>query len=214
MKQLFSRMILGRPEAHAPDDEHYFVTQFLEREEERTHLPQASSAWALRAREIQAKPKSSQEGLVALQRVWGSDHFFAALSFAERMQLAQTLSFVSVAGGRELIKQDEVSDHAIIVLEGVVAVDRLQPSGKRVRLAESRDGDILGETALGGSGLRFASCVTLSTCTLAIITNAALDELAVVAPRLGMALMASTTRQLSLRARQISARLAAMLTTP
>jgi len=213
MKQLFSRMMHGRAEAPAPDDEHYFVTQFLEREDEQATSPQEVSGWTLRARDIQARPVSSQQGLVALQRVWGNDHFFAALSFAERMQLAQTLSFVSVAGGRELIKQDETSDHAIIVLEGVVAVDRIQPGGRRVRLAESRDGDILGETALGGTGFRFASCVTLSTCSLAVITNTALDELAVVAPRLGMSLMASTTRQLSMRARQISARLAAMLAT-
>lgn len=213
MKQLFSRMRLGRADEPAPDDEHYFVTQFLEREDEQAASPPAVSGWTWRAKDIQARPLTSQEGLVALQRVWGNDHFFATLTFTERMQLAQALQFVSVAGGRELIKQDEASDHAVIVLEGVVAVDRIQPSGRRIRLAESRDGDILGETALGGSGVRFASCVTLSTCTLAIVTNKALDEMAAVAPRLGMALMASTTRQLSLRARQISARLAAMLAT-
>ena len=48
-------------------------------------------------------------------------------------------------------------------------------------------------------------------CSIAVLTSGALDELAIEEPRLGMALMASTARRLSLRMRQLSARLGALL---
>ena len=62
------------------------------------------------------------------------------------------------------------------------------------------------------AGARFASCVTLSRVSLAVVTASALDELAIEEPRLGLALMASVARRLSLRMRQLSARLGALLT--
>lgn len=217
MKKLFDRLTFGKPgtQAPAPDDERFFVTQFMER----PALPAlpgsssgAASAWALRARQLQAEPLTAQQGLVGLQRVWGGDHFFQALSFHEKQRMAEWLSFVSVSGGRELIVQDERSDYTLLVLEGVVGVDRIQPGGQRIRLAEAREGDVLGETALSGAGgSRFASCLSLVACKLAVITADTLDELAIEEPRAGMALMASANRQLSLRARQLSARLAAVL---
>ncbi|HET6786701.1 MAG TPA: Crp/Fnr family transcriptional regulator, partial [Aquabacterium sp.] len=114
--------------------------------------------------------------------------------------------------GRELMVQDEKGDYALIVLNGVVAVDRLQPAGGRARLAEARDGDVIGEMSLVDAGARFASCVTLSPCTLAVVTGEALDDLSIEEPRLGMAMLASMARRLSLRTRQLSARLSALLT--
>jgi len=42
-------------------------------------------------------------------------------------------------------------------------VDRVQPWGEHLRLAETRPGDILGEMSLLDSGIRFSACTTL-TC--------------------------------------------------
>lgn len=213
MKKLFDRLTTGKPgpSAPAPDDERFFVTQFMERPAATAVAP-AASAWTARARQVLAEPLTAQQGLVHLQRVWGGDHFFQALSFLEKQRLSEWLGFVSVMGGRELISQDERSDYTLVVLEGVVGVDRVQPGGQRIRLAEAREGDVLGETALcGAGGSRFASCLSLVACKLAVITPDTLDELAIEEPRAGMALMASANRQLSLRSRQLSARLASVL---
>ena len=189
------------------DDEGFFATQFVERTD---HL-RAASAWTARALAVGAHALDPNQGLELLLKAWGSDALMASLSDDDLRKLLDHLDFITVPPGRELIVQDEKGDYALILLEGLVAVDRVQPTGARARLAEAREGDVLGEMSLLDAGGRFASCQTLSRCSLAVLTSSALDELAIEEPRLGMALMASTARRLSLRMRQLSARLGALL---
>jgi CRP-like cAMP-binding protein len=213
MKRLLDRFVPGaaRKADAGPveaDDEGYFATQFLERPE----TFRASSAWNARALAVGAHALDPDQGLILLLKAWGRDALMASLSEQDRRKLIDHLDFVTVPPGRELIVQDEKGDYALIVLEGLVAGDRVQPTGARARLAEAREGDVIGEMSLLDAGARFASCLTLSRCSLAVLTNSALDELAIEEPRLGMALMTSTARRLSLRMRQLSARLGALLT--
>lgn len=210
MKTLFDRIMGGSASAKPPqaDDQGFFSTQFMERPDS----VRATSAWTARALAVGAHAVHSAEGLPALDKVWGGDHFYSALDDAARLRLCDFLEFVSVPAGREVIVQDERGDYALVVLQGVAAVDRLQPTGGRARLAEARDGDVLGEMSLVDAGSRFASCQTLTPCLLAVVTGAALDDLAIEEPRLGMAVMASMAKRLSLRTRQLSARLGALLT--
>jgi len=189
MKRLLDRFVSSPPatradEAADADDEGFFSTQFMERPEQ----GRASSAWTARALAVGAQPLDAEPGLALLLQTWGQDAFMASLV------------------------QDERGDYALIVLEGLVAVDRVQPTGARARLAEAREGDVLGEMSLLDAGARFASCLTLSRTALAVLTSEALDELAIEEPRLALALMTSVARRLSLRMRQLSARLGALLT--
>jgi CRP/FNR family cyclic AMP-dependent transcriptional regulator len=215
MKRLLDRFV-SNPSARRADeaakaeadDEGYFATQFMERPESM----RANSAWMARALVVGAHALDPEVGLSLLLKSWGKDALMASLPTDDHRKLIAHLDFVTVPPGRELIVQDEKGDYALIVLEGLVAVDRVQPTGARARLAEAREGDVLGEMSLLDAGARFASCLTLSRCSLAVLTNSALDELAIEEPRLGMALMTSTARRLSLRMRQLSARLGALLT--
>jgi CRP/FNR family transcriptional regulator, cyclic AMP receptor protein len=211
MKSLFDRFMGGSSASasaeHAADDEGFFATQFMERPDNF----RAASAWTARALGVGAHVIPKDLGLAAFDKVWGRDHFYAALDPLEKSKLADYLEFVTVPAGRELMVQEEKGDYALIVLQGVVAVDRIQPTGLRARLAEARDGDVLGEMSLVDAGARFASCLTLVNCQLAVLTGTALDDMAIEDPRLGMALMASMARRLSLRTRQLGARLGALL---
>lgn len=215
MKRLLDRFSLnatgrkGEDDADVKaDDEGYFATQFMERPDN----VKASSAWTARGLAVGAHALDPEAGLALLLKTWGKDALMASLPPEEHRKLIQHLDFVTVPPGRELIVQEEKGDYALIVLEGLVAVDRVQPTGARARLAEAREGDVLGEMSLLDAGARFASCLTLSRCSLAVLSNGALDELAIEEPRLGLALMTSTARRLSLRMRQLSARLGALLT--
>ncbi len=213
MKRFLDRFVVGNrhPDADKPaeaDDEGFFATQFMERPEDL----RSTSAWNARGLVVGAHALDPEVGLRLLIKAWGQDALMASLSGDDQRKLLEHLDFVTVPPGRELIAQDEKGDYALIVLEGLVAVDRVQPTGARARLAEAREGDVLGEMSLLDAGARFASCVTLSRVSLAVVTSSALDELAVEEPRLGLALMASVARRLSLRMRQLSARLGALLT--
>ncbi len=213
MKRFLDRFVsTGKRSDNEPadaeaDDQGFFSTQFMERPED----VRTTSAWNARALVVGAHSLDADQGFRLLLDAWGRDPLMASLTEEDHRKVLEHMVFVSVPPGRELIAQDEKGDYAIIVLEGLVAVDRVQPTGARARLAEAREGDVLGEMALLDAGSRFASCLTLSRVSLAVLTSGMLQQLSEEDPHLGMALMTSIARRLSLRMRQLSARLGALL---
>lgn len=214
MKKLFDRLKrgssghTGRAHAAAHDsDSGLFSTQFSERGDDIS----AVATWAERARQVGAQPLDRKLAQPMFAKLWGADRYVAALSADELERMGQYLRFVTVAPNQEVIGQDEQGDYMLIVLDGTLAVDRVQPWGGRARLAEARAGDMLGEMSLLDAGARFSACTTLTPCTLAVIDAQRLDEMIMFEPRLGLALLASLSRRLSLRLRQVSARLSALL---
>lgn len=188
-------------------DSGFFATQFLERAEDSHPL----ATWALRAAQVGAQPAARADAEPVFCQLWGADRYVAALSPQELARLSNYLHFVTVPANREVISQDEQGDYMLIVLTGTLAVDRVQPWGGRARLAEARPGDMLGEMSLLDAGARFSACTTLTPCLLAVVDAQRLDEMIRLEPRLGLALLASLSRRLSLRLRQVSARLSTLL---
>jgi CRP-like cAMP-binding protein len=95
----------------------------------------------------------------------------------------------------------------IVLLSGSVAVDRVQPWGERLRLAEIRPGEILGEMSLLDSGIRFSACTTMANCEIGVLTAEGMDDMMAASPQLAASLIALLARKLSLRLRVVSARL-------
>lgn len=197
-----------RAEEEAPGDEsRFFSTMFQEAIEGAT----MRASWSSRAREVGAQPFDRHKGLELFIEQWGSDRHVMALSRESMARLSRYVDFVRVSADKEVIGQDELGDYMLIVLEGTLAVDRVQPWGGRARLAEANPGDILGEMSLLDAGARFSSCQTLTPCTLAVIDAQGLDKMIEADAKLGAALLASLSRRLSLRLRKVSARLSALL---
>ncbi len=214
MKKFFDRLKRGADRAAPANgtdssiaDSAYFSTQFSERAED----VQSLATWTERAAQVGAQPLERKLAEPMFAKLWGADRYVAALSPDELLRMSQYLQFVTVPINKEVIGQDEQGDYMLIVLEGTLAVDRVQPWGGRARLAEARAGDMLGEMSLLDAGARFSACTTLTPCTLAVIDAQRLDEMIMFEPRLGLALLASLSRRLSLRLRQVSARLSALL---
>ena len=189
------------------DSSSMFSTMFLERGVDSSIL----ATWAARATEVKAAPFDRHRGVELFQRLWGDDRHVAALDAEALARMGDYLQFVSVPAGQEVIGQDEQGDYLLIVLDGTLAVDRLQAWGGRARLAEARAGEMLGEMSLLDAGARFSACTTLTPCVLAIVDAPHLDQMVKHDPRLALALLAALSRRLSLRLRQVSARLSALL---
>jgi CRP/FNR family cyclic AMP-dependent transcriptional regulator len=81
------------------------------------------------------------------------------------------------APNRDVIRQDEYGNFMVVLLTGTIAVDRVQPWGEQLRLAETRPGDILGEMSLLDSGIRFSACTTLTDCEIAVLSADAMDDM-------------------------------------
>jgi CRP/FNR family transcriptional regulator, cyclic AMP receptor protein len=188
------------------EDSRFFSTMFQDRDDQ-----QAQASWRERAVQIGAREHDRARGAEKFARLWGVDRYVATLSPADLERMSQYLDFVEVPANQEIIGQDEQGDYMLIVLEGSIAVDRIQPWGARARLAEARPGDMLGEMSLLDAGSRFSACTTLTPCVLAVVDAQGLDQMIMQEPRLGLALLASLARRLSLRLRQVSARLSALL---
>ena len=163
--------------------------------------------WDARAVEVGAKRLAPGRGVKQMQHLWARDKNMCTLEPERVAAMERFFQFASVPAGREVVRQDEYGNFMVVVLEGTVAVDRTQPWGERLRLAEARPGDILGEMSLLDSGARFSDCTTLTDCDLAVLSAEALDEMMDTEPLTACHLVAVLARKLSLRLRMVSASL-------
>ncbi len=171
----------------------------------------ARTPWSERAAAIGATPFDPGEGRRLLEALLLADARSVDLARAELDSLLDAFQFAVVAPAREVITQDERGDYLLIVLDGVLSVDRVQLWGDRVNLGESRRGDVLGEMSLLDAGPRFSSCGTLRESRLGVLEASSLDRLVREQPRVALALVTMLARRLSLRLRHVSTRLTALL---
>lgn len=208
MKKLIQRLTGSAPaETSTGGDSAFFSTMFNDSPEDND----AVISWSQRAAQIGAAPLEIETGARMFTQLWGADRHLAALGEQDLIQLSQFVQYVSLQANQDVIKQDEQGDYMLIVLEGTLAVDRLQPWGGKARLAEAGAGDMLGEMSLLDAGARFSACTTLTPCKVAVLDAQALDRLMENHPLLAASLLASLARRLSLSLRQVSARLGALL---
>jgi CRP-like cAMP-binding protein len=191
------------PPAEAPDSALIFTTAFAGLGVDADLMV----PWAARAAEIDAQKISAERGVELLQGLWEKDKFMHLLGPKAVSRLRPFFDFVRVPADRDLIRQDEYGNFMLVLLSGSIAVDRMQPWGERLRLAETRPGEILGEMSLLDSGMRFSACTTLGECEMGALSADALDEMMLADPPLAANLIALLARKLSLRLRVVSARL-------
>lgn len=163
--------------------------------------------WEARAVEIGARRLPAHRGGRQLQALWAQDRYMALLGPQALERMERFFDFAAVPARRDVVRQDEYGNFMVVLLSGVIAVDRAQPWGEQLRLAEARPGDILGEMSLLDGGSRFSACTTLTDCQVAVLGAEALDEMMTEDPPLAASLVALLARKLSLRLRLVSARL-------
>lgn len=164
-------------------------------------------SWETRALEIGARSIPVLPAAASLKALWARDRHMGRMDAREIERLQRFLHFVAVPAGCEVIRQHEYGNFMVVLLKGSIAVDRRQPWGEHLRLAESRPGDILGEMSLLDNGTRFSACSTLVACEIAALSAEAMDAMMHEEPRVAAAISALLARKLSLRLRAVSERL-------
>jgi hypothetical protein len=163
--------------------------------------------WEARAVEVGATRLNPGRGTKLLQSLWSKDKYMRHLDDDAIRRMERFFDFATVAANRDIIRQDEYGNFMVVLLSGSIAVERLQPWGERLRLAEAAPGEILGEMSLLDSGMRFSLCGTITDCEIAVLSAQGMDEMLASDPTLAANLIALLARKLSLRLRVVSARL-------
>jgi CRP-like cAMP-binding protein len=183
------------------EDSGFFSSLFAEQDQDSKPVVY----WKDRQVRVQAVPFDRRRGQALFAELWAADPMTAGLHARSMARLAQFLDFVRVPANKQVIGQDEQGNYMLLVLEGLVAIDREQPWGGVIRLAEARAGDLLGEMSFLDAGTRFSACKTLQETTLAVMEAGRLDDLICDEPQLASTFLASMARRLSLRMRHLGA---------
>ena len=190
------------PEISRQDAESAFFTTVWHQGNQEPLVP-----WEARAVELGARPLPARPALRQLQALWAHDRHLSTLGADALARMERYLHFAAVKAQRDVILQDEYGNFMVVVLSGELVVNRRQPWGETLRLAQTGPGDLLGEMSLLDSGQRFSSCTTLVDSELAVLSAEALDDMLAHDPALGGQVIAILARKVSVRLRAVSSRL-------
>ncbi len=205
MKKVLEFLRAGRPRQDVEPDpfpeSQFFTTGF---QEASTHATERLG-WEERARALGARRLAHEPAARRLKELWTQDRFMAGLAPRDLENCARHFAFWAVDADRDIIEQNEPGSFMLVLLHGVIAVDRQQPWGERVRLTESRAGSVLGEMSLLDAGPRASFCTTLRPCEIAVLEARMLDALIERDPASAVRIVGSLARRLSLRLRKLGA---------
>lgn len=204
MKTFFSHLMqkMGIEEPPQASDSRLFDASINGPEAEGRAMP-----WSVRAIQIGASELDAAPAMRQLQELWSNDKQMKQMPKQTVVRLRKYVQFTQVPPEQEFIHQDEHGNFLVILLNGRVAVDRIQTWGERLRLSEAGPGEMLGEMSLLDQGLRFSACITQTKCDMAVLTTDAMNEMVTEDAYLVACLMTVLARKISLRLRVVGARL-------
>ena len=136
---------------------------------------------------------------------------FSGLDIGETRALGAFMYVYDCPAGLTLITEGDSGDFMIMLMSGMVDVLRRNRYNYPSRIAVAHAGHALGEMSMFDGEPRFASCVTLEQCRLAVLTRDSLMLVLQEEPKLGSRILLKLVQLLSERLRQTSARLVSYL---
>ncbi|UCE32231.1 MAG: cyclic nucleotide-binding domain-containing protein [Burkholderiales bacterium] len=136
---------------------------------------------------------------------------FSGLDIDETRKLGAFMYVYEAPAGVTVIKEGEAGDFMMLLIDGMIDVLRRNRYNFPSRVAVAHAGHALGEMSMFDGEPRFASCVTLETCSIAVLTRDAVLLVLQDEPRLGNKIMLKLVQLLSERLRQTTAKLVSYL---
>jgi CRP-like cAMP-binding protein len=146
-----------------------------------------------------------------IQALMSKNPLFAGLDDKETLMLCGFMYVYETPGGVTLISEGEPGDFMLLLMQGTADVVRRNRHNHRARIAVASPGHALGEMSMFDGEPRFASCVSLEPCRVAVLTRDALLLALHDEPRLGNKLLFKLVQLLSDRLRQTTSKLVTFL---
>ena len=136
---------------------------------------------------------------------------FSGLDIEETRKLGAFMYVYEAPAGVTIIGEGETGDFMLLLMSGMVDVLRRNRYNFPSRIAVAHAGHALGEMSMFDGEPRFASCVTLETSRIAVLTRDAMMLVLHDEPRLGNKILLKLVQLLSDRLRQTSSKLVTFL---
>lgn len=118
--------------------------------------------------------------------------------------LAPYLRCYRVPENTEAIVEGAPGNFMMLLIDGDMEITKKDKAGLPVHIGQAGPGKTLGEMSVIDGEPRFASCISICECVVAILDREALMKLATEHPSLGMKLLMQIAVLLNQRLRQVS----------
>lgn len=170
-----------------------------------TASPAASSALTLQLAAAGIQTLGPCDHLSALAPTWRNPSaLIEDLTDAEADTLGSQMLRLRAAPGTVLIREGDVGDWMLLILEGTVDVTKTAENAVPSRLAVITPGAAVGEMSMLDAAPRYASCTAIDPVEAALLTRATIAGLIKDHPAIGAKLLVKLTQLLAQRLRNTS----------
>ncbi|MBI1394773.1 MAG: cyclic nucleotide-binding domain-containing protein [Betaproteobacteria bacterium] len=147
------------------------------------------------------------QGTSAAQRIFamiGHSRFFSDFTRADIERLAGSMLIYRAAPGQTIIREGDVDDYMLLIIEGQVEIVKRDRLGAKQPMTLVGPGATLGEMSMIDGEPRFATCTALDPTTFAALSRDGMVRIILEEPSLGAKILIKLVTLLSARLRQTS----------
>ena len=137
----------------------------------------------------------------------GGSRFFAEFSQEDIVVLAGYMDAYRARAGDILIREGDVGDFMLLILEGEIDILKRDARGEQQHVTSSGAGMTLGEMSMIDGEPRFATCVATTPAVFAVLTRDNMAKIMLDHPVVGAKVLVRLITMLSLRLRETSLKL-------
>jgi CRP-like cAMP-binding protein len=137
----------------------------------------------------------------------GHSKFFSDFTREDVEQLAAFMQVYRADTGETIIREGEVDDYLILIVDGRVEISKADTQGELRPMTIVSAGATLGEMSMIDGEPRFATCVALEPTTFAVLSRSSMVKIIIEEPALGSKILIKLVTLLSQRLRATSSNL-------
>jgi CRP/FNR family cyclic AMP-dependent transcriptional regulator len=137
----------------------------------------------------------------------GHSRFFEDFTRENIITLSQFMHVYRAEPGQLIIREGDIDDYMLFVLEGLINIVKTDANGERRSMTYVGPGTTLGEMSLIDGEPRFASCIAIDSTLVSVFSRDAMVRIIVDEPALGAKLLIKLVTLLSQRLRETSSSL-------
>ena len=133
--------------------------------------------------------------------------FFAEFDRDDVALLAGYMRIYRAQTGQTLIREGNIGDYMLLVMDGKIAIYKKSPAGSQQHMTSVAAGRTLGEMSMIDGEPRFATCIAAETSLFGVLSRDDMVRIVIDKPSLGAKILIKLVTMLSQRLRQTSAEL-------